>query len=314
MSTLPEATVSAESVDGAGRTRTLTVVHRPRPDASKVPVVLVLHGSMQTASVIRSFTGNTLDRIGAQAGAVVAYLDGYKRHWNDARISNSSAARADHVDDVAFVKAAVDLLERRYGGDRTQVYAVGFSNGGQMVMRLIHEMPSALAGAAVLCATQTVPEDFGPDAPQEQPLPVLFVHGTKDPVTPYAGGMAKMWRFSPRGLGLSARDSAAYFAHRNGITAAATTTRVTAPSAGPTWVERTDFRRHGHAPVTLYTVNEGGHSIPGPGRAAPASSWAAPTAASTPREPSASSSGSPPAAGRPEQRVGPMARHTSEAR
>ena len=73
MSTLPEVIVSAESVDVAGRTRTLSVVHRQRSDAGKVPVVLVLHGSLQTASVVRSFTGNTFDRIGAQAGAVVAY-------------------------------------------------------------------------------------------------------------------------------------------------------------------------------------------------------------------------------------------------
>ena len=269
MSTLPEVIVSAESLDVAGRTRTLTVVHRPRSDAGKVPLVLVLHGSLQTASVVRSFTGNTFDRIGAQAGAVVAYLDGHRKHWNDARISNSSAARTDHVDDVAFVKAVIDLLERHYGGDRSQVYAVGFSNGGQMVMRLIHEIPSALAGAAVLSARQIVPEDFAPDSPQEQPLPVLFVHGTKDPITPYAGGMAKMFRISPRGLGLSAQDTAAYYAHRNGITATATTTPVTAASTGPTWVERTDFRQQDHQPVALYTVHGGGHSIPGPKRARP---------------------------------------------
>ncbi|MFC1434014.1 PHB depolymerase family esterase [Streptacidiphilus sp. N1-3] len=231
--------------------------------------MLVLHGSMQTASVVRSFTGNTFDRIGAQAGAVVAYLDGHKKHWNDARISNSSAARTDQVDDVAFVKAVIDLLERRYAGDSAQVYAVGFSNGGQMVMRLIHEIPSALAGAAVLSATQIVPENFAPDAPQEQPLPVLFVHGTKDPITPYAGGMAKMFRVSPRGLGLSAQDTAAYYAHRNGITAAPTTTPVTAASAEPTWVERTDYRQQDREPVTLFTVHEGGHSIPGPKKARP---------------------------------------------
>ena len=269
MSALPEVIVSAESVDVAGRSRTLTVVHRKGSNAGKVPVVLVLHGSLQTASVVRSFTGSTFDRIGAQAGAVVAYLDGYRKHWNDARISNSSAARTDHVDDVAFVKAVIDLLERRYGGDRSQVYAVGFSNGGQMVMRLIHEIPSALAGAAVLSATQIVPENFAPDSPQEQSLPVLFVHGTKDPITPYAGGMAKMFRVSPRGLGLSAQDTAAYYAHRNGITATPTTTPVTAASTEPTWVERTDYRQPGHQPVTLYTVHEGGHTIPGPKTAHP---------------------------------------------
>lgn len=263
MSTTSEITVTPESVEVAGRTRTLTVVHRRRPDAGPVPVVLVFHGSMQTAAVIRSSTANTFDHIGAPAGAVVAYLDGHKRHWNDARITNTSAARTDGVDDVAFAKAVIDLLQRSYGGDSSQVYAIGFSNGGQLVMRLIHEIPSALAGAAILSATQSVPENFAPDSPQQQPLPVMFVHGTKDPVVPYEGGMAKMFRISPRGLGLSAQETAAYYARRNGITSAPTTT------TGPARVERTDYRQAGHQPVTLYTVHEGGHTIPGPKTAHP---------------------------------------------
>jgi len=269
MSTTSEVTVSPESVEAAGRTRTLTVVHHQQADASKVPVVLVFHGSMQTAAAIRSLTANTFDRIGAQSGTVVAYLDGHKRHWNDARIVNTSAARTDGVDDVAFTKAAIDLLVRRYNGDRAQVHAIGFSNGGQMIVRLIHEVPAVLAGAAILAATQSVPENFAPDSPQQQPLPVLLMHGTEDPIVPYAGGMAKMYRFRPRGLGLSAPDTAAYYARRNGITAAPITTPTAAAAAGPTRVERTDYRQPGHQPVTLYTVHGGGHTIPGPKTARP---------------------------------------------
>jgi polyhydroxybutyrate depolymerase len=249
-------------VEVGGRVRTLTVVHHQQSHA--VPVVLVFHGSMQTAAGIRSFTANTFDHIGERSGAVVAYLDGYKRHWNDARITNSSAARSDQVDDVAFTKSVIDLLVRRYGGDSARVYAVGFSNGGQLVMRLLHEMPSALAGAAVLSATQSVPENFAPDSVHQQPVPVMFVHGTKDPITPYGGGMAKMYRLRPRGLGLSAPETAAYYARRNDIAAPAVTTAVGTGDAGPTRVDRTDYRQPGHQPVTLYTVHEGGHTIPGP--------------------------------------------------
>jgi polyhydroxybutyrate depolymerase len=131
MSATSEVTVSRESVQVGGRTRTMTVVRHRQPGPGTVPVVLVFHGSMQTAAAIRSFTANTFDHIGAQSGAVVAYLDGYKRHWNDARIVNSSAARSTNVDDVAFAEAAIDLLVCRFNGDSSQVYAVGFSNGGQ---------------------------------------------------------------------------------------------------------------------------------------------------------------------------------------
>ncbi|NEA31759.1 dienelactone hydrolase family protein [Streptomyces sp. SID13031] len=270
MSTTSEVTVSPESVTVDGRTRTLTVVHQQHDQqagAGKAPIVLVFHGSMQSAATIRSFTANTFDHIGAKSGAVVAYLDGHKKHWNDARIVNTSAARADGMDDVAFTKAAIDLLVRRCNGDSTQVHAIGYSNGGQLVIRLIHEIPAALAGAAILSATQSVPDNFAPDSAQEQPVPVMFVHGTKDPIVPYAGGMAKMYRFRPRGLGLSAQETAAYYAQRNGITTAPTTTPVS--TAGPTRVERTDYRQPGHQPVTLYTVHEGGHTIPGPRTAHP---------------------------------------------
>jgi polyhydroxybutyrate depolymerase len=269
MSTTSEVTASVESVQVGDRTRTMTVVRHHQPGSDPVPVVLVFHGSMQTAKVIRSFTANTFDRIGAPSGAIVAYLDGYKRHWNDARIVNTSAARTDHVDDVAFTTAAVDLLAHRFNGDKSRVYAIGFSNGGQLVMRLIHEIPSALAGAAILSATQSVPENFAPNQPKDQPLPVMFVHGTQDPITPYAGGMAKMFRVLPRGLGMSAQDTAAFYARRNGITTAPTATPLASAPSGRTQVDRTDYWQPDRLPVTLYTVHGGGHSIPGPKSATP---------------------------------------------
>ena len=259
---MSQVTVSPESLEVGGRTRTMTVVHRTRTTPGPVPLVLVFHGSMQNASALRAMTANSLDEIGAQAGAVVAYLDGHKKHWNDARISNSSAARKEQVDDVAFAKAAIDLVVSRYDGDRAQVYAVGFSNGGQMVIRLIHEIPSALAGAAVLSATQTRADDFAPRDPQDEPVPVMFVHGTKDPIVPYAGGMARMLRISPRGIGVSAPESAAFYARRNAITASPVTHPLGADGAKPTWTERTDYRQPGHRPVTLYTVHGAGHTIP----------------------------------------------------
>jgi polyhydroxybutyrate depolymerase len=269
MSTTPEVTASVESVQVGDRTRTMTVVRHQQPGSDPVPVVLVFHGSMQTGKVIRSFTANTFDRIGAPSGAIVAYLDGYKRHWNDARIVNTSAARTDNVDDVAFTTAAIDLLARRFNGDKSRVYAIGFSNGGQLVMRLIHEIPSALAGAAILSATQSVLENFAPNQPKDQPLPVMFVHGTQDPITPYAGGMAKMFRVLPRGLGMSAQDTAAFYARRNGITTAPTATPLASAPSGRTQVDRTDYRQPDRLPVTLYTVHGGGHSIPGPKSATP---------------------------------------------
>jgi polyhydroxybutyrate depolymerase len=257
--------VEETSVLVDGRRRTLTVV-RPAAVAENAPAVLVLHGSNQSAKTIRRFAGHSFDAFAARGGAVVAYLDGHKGNWNDARKSSSFAARAEGFDDVAFAVAVIDLLVDRHHVDPARAHAVGFSSGGVMVIRLAHEIGSRLAGVGIISATQPVPEAFlAADAPVT-PLPVVLFHGTKDRLVPYEGGMASLWGFRPRGLGLSARQTAAYFAARNGITAEPESRDLGHREGDRTSVERTDHRQDGLPAVTLYTVHGGGHVVPGPGR------------------------------------------------
>lgn len=77
-----------------------------------------------------------------------------------------------------------------------------------------------------------------------------------------------MWGFRPRGRGLSAPDTARYFAVRNGITSAPETEADPAHSDANVAIEHAYYRESGHQPVTLHTMRGGGHVIPGP-RAAP---------------------------------------------
>jgi polyhydroxybutyrate depolymerase len=244
-----------------GRKRTLTVLSAGREHA---PLVVVLHGSNQDSDRFRRFTDGSFDRF-TEYGATVAYLDGYRGHWNDARVSQKFAARTEGYDDVAFVRAAIDLLVQQYHCDPAHVVLIGFSNGGQMVLRLVHEMPDALAAAVVLSATQPVPDNFAPTSPQEGSVPMMFVHGTKDPLVPYSGGMASLWGFRPRGEGLSAPDTAAYYAKRNGITAKPVTAEIL--QRGRIWLEQTEYHQEDHDSVVLFTVHGGGHTIPGPKKA-----------------------------------------------
>ena len=109
--------------------------------------------------------------------------------------------------------------------------------------------------------------NFAPTAPQNRPLPTLIVHGTRDRLVPYSGGIASLWGFRPRGPGLSASDTAAYYAARNAITTPPTVHRLTAPDRHGLWAERTDYQQDGSFPVTLITIHGGGHTIPGPKRA-----------------------------------------------
>ena len=108
-------------------------------------LVLVFHGSKQTGEKFRAFTGGSFDALARTGGAVVAYLDGYKSQWNDARAASSFAARTENVDDAAFAQAMIRKLRSNHQIDSSKVYAAGFSNGGQMVIRLIHQVPGLMA-------------------------------------------------------------------------------------------------------------------------------------------------------------------------
>lgn len=254
-------TVSQRLVTVQGRVRRYLAAAPEQ--ASGAPVVLVLHGSNQTPKMIREFTAPGFDALAAAHGTLVVYPEGFKKHWNDARVSSTFATRTQGYDDVAFLRSVIDDASAAFGIDRSRVYAVGFSNGGQMVTRLAHEAPELLAGIALIGATQPAPDNFAPARDAVRPMPMLAIHGTKDPNVPYDGGMASLFGFRPRGLGLSALQTAEYWAKRNGITAAAVREELPSLPHDKTRVERLDYTEHGKPPVRLFTIHGGGHVVPG---------------------------------------------------
>ncbi|MFJ1766776.1 alpha/beta hydrolase family esterase [Amycolatopsis sp. NPDC088138] len=259
-------TTTRDSVDVAGRTRTFTTVE-PAEDTASRALVLVFHGSHQTGDKHRAFTGQSFDRLAADGTAVVVYPDGYRGNWNDARRESRFPARLEEMDDLAFARAMITKLAAGNRIDPRRVFAIGYSNGGQLVMRLAHEAPGLLAGGAVIGATMPAPENFLTTDTPPAPLPLLFVHGTKDPIISYDGGTMSWWKrqvFKVGGASWSAPRTARYFAERNGITADPVTTRHEPRAGGATTVERTDYLENGKPPVVLYTIIGGGHTVPGP--------------------------------------------------
>jgi polyhydroxybutyrate depolymerase len=264
-----------DSIDVDGTRRTYEVIGPVdgRPPRS---LVIVFHGSKQTGAKHREFTGRAYDALAGSGAAMVVYPDGYRKNWNDARRESRFPARMQDIDDVGFTRALVAKLTAAHRIDPHRVFAVGYSNGGQMVIRLVHEAPDLIAGAAVIAATMPAPENFliedrqapvGPAASAVS-MPVLLIHGTKDPIVGYDGEMSWWVRkiFKVGGRSRSAPETAAYFAARNGITAPPVTTELPA-SSGATSVNRTDYRQPGRPPVVLYTVHGGGHTVPGPAKA-----------------------------------------------
>ncbi len=216
-------------------------------------VLMVLHGSSQTAQSVRTYSGNSFDLPASRGRTVVAYPEGVGKLWNH------NGAAPHTADDVAFMAALAKHFRTLHGP--IPVIIAGFSNGGQLLIRLIHEIPDTFDGAAIIGAT--LPRNGGlAFSDQRLPLPVLLVHGTHDLVVPY-GGEGLLGSFLGRKRGPSALETAQYFAARNNISAAPTHTVLPhRRESGRTSVTATCFEQDGRAPVRLYTVSGGGHVVP----------------------------------------------------
>jgi polyhydroxybutyrate depolymerase len=243
--------------------------YAPARLAPHPPVVLALHGSMGDAEQMRQATAYGFERLADRDGFIVVYPEGYEGHWNDCRRKGPYAAKQLGIDDVGFVRALVARLRSTYGADSARVFAVGLSNGGHMGYRLALEAPELVRAVAAVGANVPAPENFD-CTPAVGAASVLIMDGTDDPINPYEGGRVTLFGFGDRGNVMSARESAAYFARRGGITGAPATERIAQPAgSGRTWAERAVWPAAAGAEVRLYTIHGGGHMVPQPHARAP---------------------------------------------
>lgn len=268
----PEPDLSAPPVTGTllvgGRHRTFTAVVPARLPAG-APLLIALHGASQDGAHFRAITGYGFDRRTEAEKFAVVYPDGHRGNWNDARKAASYPARRENVDDETFVTELIEHFHVRYGIDRGRVFVAGFSNGGQLALRLAATMPDRLAGVAVLSANQPTPDNLD-CVPRDLPVPILLMTGTADPINQFDGGEVTVFGFGSRGDVLSAPDTLAHFAAINGH--AGTPHTEFLPHRRDeldTRVTRTSHHTPGRAPVELYTVFGGGHLVPNPHYTAP---------------------------------------------
>lgn len=174
------------TLDIGGRARS-AILHVP-PSAVEgvpMPLVLLLHGGGGNGAQAQRAYG--MDAVADREGFLVAYPNGTGRvgslfTWNAANCC--SYAYENNVDDVGFLRALVDEIERTYPIDPRRIYATGMSNGAMMTYRLGCQMADRLAAiapvAGALNEQSCTPSD---------PLPVIVFHGTDDRHVPYDGGV-----------------------------------------------------------------------------------------------------------------------------
>ncbi|MDO8861547.1 PHB depolymerase family esterase [Haliea sp. E1-2-M8] len=183
----------------------------PGNSASKqLPIVIYLHGygdnmrHILGEGLVSSASSKWMD-VAEREGFLVVYplgmeAEGWrsKPAWNDCR---RDAKNNPKVDDVAFVRQLINYTVENLNGDRKRVYVTGMSNGGHMAMRVAMEMSSEVAAVAPVVALLPRANKCSPPS---EPVPILMMHGTADPIAPFEGGAMK----GGRGDVLSARETA----------------------------------------------------------------------------------------------------------
>ena len=173
----------------------------PDTASAAVPVVMLLHGGSQSMDALfADDAGGTQEwrEIAEEEGVLLLVPNGTNRDtgaptgdnqtWNDCRPPESEGDA--EADDVGFLTALLDwAIDRFEDGslsiDRERVFVTGASNGGMMTYRMATERPDRVAAAAAFIANRPKPNQC---APATEPVPLLIVNGTEDPLMPYEGG------------------------------------------------------------------------------------------------------------------------------
>lgn len=258
------------SASRRGRSEPLidSVVHVPEGLApgQKVPLLLMLHG----------LGGSGEELAAAWAGLVrerkVAWLapngptnSQGQRYWN----AGPACCDADGsgVDHVAQLRALLEKALRTHPIDRESVFVVGYSNGGYMAHRLGCAAPELVRGIASIAGSD--PLVTGACAAPES-LRVLQVHGDKDSIVPYEGGLSG--GASPSPPRASALRTAQVWAERLGCSTAPAGSRQLdlEPQLPGAETQIAEFTGCERGKVELWTVAGAGHQLGFHERAPPA--------------------------------------------
>jgi len=227
--------------------------------ATPVPLVVDLHGYLETASI--QLVMSKLGPFGDEKGFVTVTPQGLGAValWD----------LAPDGADVTFISDMLDEVESALCIDERRVYATGLSMGAFMTSTLVCALSDRIAAGAPVAGVQ----DTKP-CKQDRPVPVVAFHGTADKFVAFDGGLGTAAADLPnpdgsgrslgestdvesRPKGPSVPEKVAAIAKRNGCAAKSTEKHI------GTDVTLVHYKCPGNADVDFYRIEGGGHAWPG---------------------------------------------------
>jgi polyhydroxybutyrate depolymerase len=243
-----------------GQMRTF-LIEQPATPGPK-PTIVMLHGNGGSGAAAARATN--LVQGAAREGFVAVFPNGIAHQWNifPAGQAPQPFLRRAQLgggigDDVTFLRTLIAELVQRGIADPKRIYLAGFSMGGMMTLRMACAAPELFAAVGVI--SSSMPEPASRDCVDPKPLPIVAIHGTADPIMPYAGGPLRsgvnVWGIE---------QTLAFFRRLDGC--AGETRQWQVPHRNPldqTRVTGTAWTHCPHGQVVLYRIDGGVHRVPG---------------------------------------------------
>ena len=250
-----------ETVSVDGRTREF-LLHVPEElPEGPAPLVFVFHGG--NGDPVGTMRLTRFNEVAERARFLVVYPQGVGRAWNDGRITQVTEPHRTGVDDLAFFDSLLELISARHAVDARRVYATGISNGGIFSHYLAANRSEKIAAIAPVVGGIADPfhERFAPT----DPVSVLIVQGTADPLVPYDGGPIAAPDRKDRGGIVPTDEAVRLWVEANGCGPEPETAWL--PDRDPDDGCLTESRTWGNgrngAEVVLWRIEGGGHTWPG---------------------------------------------------
>jgi len=260
--------VQDASLTGPGGEERFFDYYVPENLATTPALVIVYHGGRGNAQATYADEAAQSEwlEIADEEGLLVVYPNGTEAdtgapqgeslNWNDCRTGGENLSEAD---DVGFSLALMDWAQAAFGTNPASVFLTGASNGGMMSMRMAIEQPGRVAGFASFIANEPEPSECAPPA---DPVPVLLLQATADPLVPFEGGCIAGRN---RGCVRSAEATRALWINANGLPPERFETLDYPdldPRDGSTVSGRAWRDDAGRVRVMTLTVEGGGHQMP----------------------------------------------------
>ncbi len=165
------------TIDGINREYYLYV---PRNVDRSLPLVIALHGGRGQPQQFAKTTGLNFEA--DKQNFMVVYPAGIDRHWNDDRDSQTLPKQ----EDVKFISAVIDDIQKIYNIDLQRIYATGISNGGFMTQRLACELSDRITAFASVASTMAAP--LSSNCQPKSPRSIVMINSPDDRIIPWNGG------------------------------------------------------------------------------------------------------------------------------